>query len=103
MEWVEIVSLVLGSGSVTYLLIDKLFSRRHDRAEAKSKEVETGSQILDLYKEIDVIVQEKLRPVMAKQDETLAELLEIKQHWCCYRQQCPERLLYKSDDDGKEG
>lgn len=98
MDLIEIITLALSGGGVTYLVIEKLFSRRHDRAEAKGREVETSSQVVDLYNEVDKIVQSKTARLEDKLDKALTDLHEIKAHYCCYREQCKDRVLFPDNN-----
>lgn len=98
MDWLEIVTLILSGGGVSYLVVEKMFSRRHDKAAAKGREVETSSQVVDLYKEVDQIVQSKTAPLEDKLDKALTELHDIKTHYCCYREQCADRLIYPQNN-----
>lgn len=98
MDWTSLIALLLGGGGVTYLIIEKLFSLRHSRVEVQGKVVENSSQVADLYKQIDDIVMKKTLPLEEKLDKALMELLEIKSHWCCYKENCNDRILFPRDD-----
>ena len=98
MDWIGILTLVLSGGGVSYLIIEKLFSRRQDKADAHGKEVENSLQIAELYKEVDSIVMSKTKPLETKLDKALDELNDIRTHWCCYRAECKERILYKDGE-----
>ena len=88
MNWELIVSLFAGGG-VLYLIVEKLFSRRADKAEAGKSEVERSSETAKLYMEIREIVNSELAPIQA-------ELKEIKDKYCCYREKCEMRIPVKS-------
>lgn len=98
MVWYEILPIILGGGSVIYLIVDRLFNWRHDKAVAHGREIETSSQIADLYKQVDEIVQSKTSPLENKLDKALSELNDIKHHWCCYRENCDTRILFPQDE-----
>ena len=97
--WIDLLALILGGGGVIYLIVEKLFMHRWDKADAKGKEVQNARDAAQLYKEIDDIVQSKTAPIEEKLDRALAELDTIRKRWCCYRQDCDDRQLYADDDD----
>lgn len=98
----SIVSAVLQTclaGGVVYLIVEKLFSKRKDKADAQSVEISNGNEVAELYKKIDEIVQSKVsaetKRICDELKEVRNELKEIKSHWCCYRSSCEDRILYK--------
>lgn len=96
--WIDILALVLGGGGVIYLIVEKIFMRRIDGADAKGREVQNARDAAALYNEIDEIVKSKTEPIEAKLDKALSELDTIRRRWCCYRQDCDDRMLYEEDD-----
>ena len=94
----DILALAFGGGSVIYLIVDKLFMRRIDGADAKGKEVQNARDAAALYNEIDTIVKSKTEPIEAKLDRALSELDTIRRRWCCYRHDCDDRMLYEDGD-----
>ena len=102
--WVDILAIFFGAGSIVYLIVEKLFMRRQDKADAQAKEIENASNAAHLYNEIDEIVKSKTAPIEAKLDKALSELDTIRRRWCCYRQECNDRILYDDDlDDLDQG
>lgn len=98
MYWTEVIISVITSGVLIFLL-ERLFFRRKDKAESSGKEIENAHSIAELYNEIDIIVQGKTRPLEERLDKLLEEMDDIRKHWCCYRRECDDRMLYQSDDD----
>lgn len=96
MNWYDIIVAVITSGILLFVL-ERLFFRKRDKADTKGKDIENASSIASLYKEIDSIVQEKTQPIEDKLDKALAEMDDIKRHWCCYRSGCEERMLYSDN------
>lgn len=99
MSWETIVTLItalLTSGGILYLIVEKLFSRKKDKAEVKSAEIQNGNDVADLYNKIDEIVERKTAPIKSELGEVKGQLDEIKSHWCCYREECAQRILYKT-------
>lgn len=88
------------TGGVLYLIVDKLFERRRNRAETNTVEISNGNEIADLYNKIDEIVERKTAPIKNELAEVKGRLEEIKSTWCCYKEGCKERVLYKKREDG---
>ena len=55
--WLNVIALILGGGGVAYLIVEKLFMRRSDKADAAAKEVQNARDAAHLYSEIDEIVK----------------------------------------------
>lgn len=100
--WLNVLALILGGGGVAYLIVEKLFMRRSDKADAAAKEVQNARDAAHLYSEIDEIVKSKTAPIEAKLDKALSELDTIRRRWCCYRQDCDDRILYDDSDDNED-
>lgn len=79
------------SGGLLYFVVEKLLNWRKDKADVQTTVISNGNEIAELYKKIDEIVDAKTAPI-------IRELEDIKSHWCCYREACHERILYKQDN-----
>lgn len=101
MEWVDIALAIIGTGGIGYLIVEKLFARRQDKAVAKATEIQSASDAARLYNEIDEIVRSKTAPIEAKLDKALEEMETIKRRWCCYRQECTDRMLYQTEKENE--
>ncbi|MCQ2137898.1 MAG: hypothetical protein MJY60_04250 [Bacteroidales bacterium] len=99
MDWATIIPTILGGGSIIYLVVEHLLNRRKNAAENKGKDIENAHSVTDLYKEVDEIVERKTQPILDNQRKLLDEMNDIKTHWCCYREKCSDRILYKPEDD----
>lgn len=98
MDWSAIIEGIVTfgtTGGVLYLIVEKLFAKKKDNAEAKTVEISNGNEVADLYNKIDEIVERKTAPIKSELIEVKGQLEEIKSHWCCYREDCTKRLLYK--------
>lgn len=85
----ELLVALLSAGGVCTLIVERLFSRRADKAAAGKSEVEKASETAKLYVEIRTIINSELEPIQA-------ELTEIKEKYCCYRERCKQRIAVKS-------
>ena len=59
MDIINAIITLATTGGVLYLIIEKIFSRKKDKAEAKSVEIANGNDVADLYNKIDEIVERK--------------------------------------------
>lgn len=98
-EWLSSLMQLCATGGIVYLIVEKLFSRPRDKADTQTIEIANDNNIADLYNKIDEIVQKKItaetKRICDELTEVKQELKEIKSHWCCYREECEERILYK--------
>lgn len=98
MDWSSIISLVtalLATGGVIYLIVQKLFERKRDSADTQTVQIHNGNDVADLYNKIDEIVERKTAPITSELNDVKGQLEEIKSTWCCYKDGCLERILYK--------
>lgn len=100
----EIIVGLLSGGSVIYLIVESIINHRKRREEVKASQVDSvekavnyGIPMVQLYEEIDRIVEKKTSPILERLDEAVSELETIKAHWCCYRDACEMRILNARD------
>lgn len=98
MDWSAIIEGIVTfgtTGGVLYLFVEKLFDRKRNNAEAKTVEISNGNEVAELYNKIDEIVERKTAPIKSELIGVKGQLEEIKSTWCCYKEGCKERILYK--------
>jgi len=94
-EWLTLAASLCTGGGILYLIVEKLFSKKHDTAEARHKEISAAHDAIPLYHEIRAIVGEEVEKSTKPLRE---ELAYIKEHYCCYRAiDCEMRI--KSPED----
>ncbi len=91
------------SGGVLYLIVEKLFERKKNKAETKTLEIANGNEVADLYNKIDEIVERKTAPIKGELSEVRGQLEEIKSTWCCYKENCSDRVLYRKRERVQSG
>lgn len=91
----EAVVTVGTTGSVLYLIVEKLFERRRSKAETHTVEISNGNEVADLYNKIDEIVERKTAPIKSELSEVRGQMDEIKSMWCCYKENCNDRVLFR--------
>lgn len=90
----EIVLPLLGTGSLIYLLVDKLLATRPEKANIHTQIISDSNEVADLYLKIDEIVESKTAPIKEELIRVTGELVMIKEHWCCYKEGCMERIIH---------
>lgn len=100
----EIIIPLFSGGGVIYLLIQGWLERKKNREEIKSHQVENvektvsyGIPMIEIYKEIDKIVDSKTSPILAELKTTREEMETLKNTYCCYREICDMRMRTKDD------
>ena len=100
----EVIIPLFSSGGVIYLLIQSWLHRRKNREELKSQQVDNvektvsyGIPMIEIYKEIDKIVDSKTAPILAELKTTREEMDTLKNTYCCYREICDMRMRTKDD------
>ena len=83
MDIINAIITLATTGGVLYLIIEKIFSRKKDKAEAKSVEIANGNDVADLYNKIDEIVERKTAPIKTELVDVKGQLEEMKSTWCC--------------------
>lgn len=100
MDWgalITVIGSIFTAGGVIYLIVDRLFDLRKNKAEVKSSEIHNGNDVADLYDKIDSIVERKTAPIKSELAEVRSELQDIKSRWCCYKHGCKDRILFKDE------
>lgn len=99
---IGLVTALCTSGGVVYLLIEKHYSRKKDDADAVTTEVSNGNDVADLYNKIDEIVERKTAPIRNELVTVKGQLEDLKSTWCCYREDCSQRILYRRKSNSDE-
>lgn len=115
----ERVPDVLVSGGVVYMIVQSLLTRRkykaevnHMKGENKAQDVETSGKVIDVYKEVQTIVDAKVEPIQRETKElrkeltetkaslarTLAKLEDLEKNWVCYNSTCSVRIRKRPCD-----
>lgn len=107
MNWEAIISIVpplLMTGGVIYLIVEKLFDRRREKAEVKRIEVEMQREaaessvpMLAMYEEIRKIVAKETDPIQEKLDKALERIDTLEKNYCCFREGCEMRIRNEKD------
>lgn len=99
---ISLVSALCVSGGVIYLVVQKLFERAKDKAEVRQQDteskratVEFGIPMIQIYNEIDKIVESKTAPIKEKLDTAL-DKIEILEENACFKKECVSRVTKKS-------
>lgn len=109
----EVLTAVLGfigglfvTGSAGYLIIDHILNKdkakenvRQQKISNKKDVIGNGVSVLDLYKEVDSIVESKTKPLAIKIDQ----LNEKLDKFGCFRRDCGKRIRNEEDAMLKEG
>lgn len=124
LEILGVVGALTGTGTLLYLLIDKKVLSKGEKAQAEgqekdnqAKDVDTGLNAINFYKEIREVVNEELKEaqkplidelilVKGQFEDVKTELKTIKDNWCCYRDRCEMRIRSAQDavvDDKTHG
>lgn len=101
---VGLITALCTTGGIIYLVVEKLFSRKQDREDVKHQQVENkketieyGITMVSIYNEIDKIVESKTAPIQDKLDQALTRIDNLEENWCCWREDCPQRIRSRKD------
>lgn len=90
------------TGSAGYLIIEHVLNKDTRKEDVRKKKIENkkdvignGVSMLDLYKEVDSIVESKTKPLEIKIDQ----LNEKLDKFGCFRRDCGKRL--RNEEDAK--
>lgn len=106
---VGLLTTVLTTGGVGYLLVEHLLNKKLKHEEVRSqqadnveKAVSYGVPMIQLYKEIDRIIAEKTDPIMTKLNEATERIRDLEDNYCCYRDSCEMRIRNRKDAERAE-
>ena len=86
-DWATISQLLMGGG-VLYLIIDRFLLGKKEKVGINSDILGNGQTLVELYKQVDVIITAKTDPLNDKIDQ----LAELVQKYGCYRDECRDRI-----------
>lgn len=92
-----LIASLCTAGGLIYLVVEKLFARRQDKADADKQVISNGNEVADLYLKIDQIVESKTKPIQDKLDVALGRIDDLEENWCCWRKNCKDRIHSKKD------
>lgn len=79
---------------VGYLIINKLVLSKKEKTEVKNDVIGNGTHLIDLYKEVDSIVESKTKPINEKLDKLSEKFTKV----ACFRN-CEMRIRNEEDAD----
>jgi len=82
------------NGGIVYLFVDKFILSKRQKVEVKSDVIGNGTKVVDLYKEIDTIVELKTKQAVKPLEDKIDHLQKSLVTWGCYRpfNECNNRL-----------
>jgi len=103
---VSIISALCCVGGVVYMVVEKLMDKPKTNAEIKQMDesvkkdsIDTGLQALQFHQQFEEVIEARVEkavaPVLENQERIVAELRDIKENWCCYRDNCNMRIKHK--------
>lgn len=82
------------NGGIIYLFVDKFILSKRQKVEVKADVIGNGTRVVDLYKEIDTIVELKTKQAVKPLEDKIDQLQKSLLTWGCYRptDECGNRL-----------
>lgn len=109
LDWTDIITSLAVTGGVLYLVVEHLLKNKqykeevkHQQVENKKETIEYGLPMVEIYNEIDKIVESKTKPIQDKLDKALGRIDNLETNWVCWRQNCDFRLRNKMDAKSEE-
>lgn len=109
LDWTSIITTLAVSGGIVYLIVERILNHKkykeevkHQQVENKKEAIEYGLPMVEIYNEIDKIVESKTRPIQDKLDKALGRIDNLETNWVCWRQNCDFRLRNKKDAESEE-
>lgn len=103
------ISGFLGAGSVIYLVVEHLLNKAKTKNEIEGMKQQNNLSAVEVYKQIDGVVEEKLRTYRERNEKRMEEMnnkidkmgnrvreLETVK---CYRLECKDRDLTSPEED----
>lgn len=100
---------LLTTGGVLLLLVKAFIDRGKTKEEIKAQQTENvdkavayGIPMIQIYKEIDNIVEKKMEPLMSKLSEATDRIKDLEDNYCCYRDACAIRIRNRADAETEQ-
>lgn len=95
---------LLTTGGVIFLIVKAIIDRPKTKEEVKAQQTENvdravayGIPMIQIYKEVDDIVEKKLQPIRAEYAQQAERMRVLEDNYCCYREHCADRIRNKND------
>lgn len=95
---------LLTTGGVLFLIAKAIIDRPKTKEEIKAQQTENvdkavayGIPMIQIYKEVDAIVEKKTQPILTELKEQTARIKDLEDNYCCYRDQCDFRIRNRAD------
>ena len=73
-DWGTVIVSALGGGGVLYLLVDKLFGRRREKAETGTINHQNNMSAVEMYRSLDTYVEDKIEKYGRKTEERMSKM-----------------------------
>lgn len=99
-----ILQNLLTTGGVIFLIVKAIIDRPKTKEEIKAQQTENvdkavayGIPMIQIYKEVDDIVEKKLQPIREAYARQAERMKVLEDNYCCYREPCANRIRNKND------
>lgn len=103
-DWNTIASIIIavcGSGGLLYLIVDKLFGRKREKAETGTINHQNNMSAVEMYRQMDSYVEDKMEKYNRKNEERMTKMegrIETLERLKCFNTECRKREYFPPED-----
>lgn len=103
-DWNTIASIIIavcGSGGLLYLIVDKLFGRKREKAETGTINHQNNMSAVEMYRQMDSYVEDKMEKYNKKNEERMTKMegrIETLERLKCFNTECRKREYFPPED-----
>ena len=104
-DWTTLIISLLGGGSVLYLIIDKLFGRKREKAETGTINHQNNMSAVEMYQSMDNYVEQKIEKYSRKTEERMTKMegrIETLERLKCFNTECRKREYFPPEDGSED-
>ena len=93
----SILGIILGGGGVVYLVVERLFNRKKENAETGTINHQNNMSAVELYRQLDTYVEEKMDKYGKKTEERLNKMesrVDTLERLKCFNTECRKREYF---------
>lgn len=103
-DWGSVGGIIIalcGSGGLLYLIVEKLFGRKREKAETGTINHQNNLSAVEMYRQMDSYVEDKMEKYSKRNEERMNKMegrIETLERLKCFNTECRKREYFPPED-----
>jgi hypothetical protein len=103
-DWNTVASVIIalcGTGGLLYLIVEKLFGRKREKAETGTINQQNNMGAVEMYRQMDSYVEDKIEKYSKKNEERMERMegrIDMLERLKCFNTECRNREYFPPED-----